>query len=147
MTRNFTVAAIIIPILIWFAFFLVLQENYKVRQLFLDNEVYKHVLIAVKKGVISGESFDELYNCTKKMGGAEFYIKAIKHFEDEDYVEEGYQLVGRNLREEGFDELSVFLVMKKPHPMSAIFRVNMFMGAADNQVEFIQSAICSLEIQ
>lgn len=147
MTRNFTVAAIIIPVLMWFAFFLVLQENFKVRQVFLDNLVYRQAIVASKNGVITRTSFDELFNSTKKMGGAEIYLKAIKHIEDEDFTEEGFQLIGRNLREEGFDELSIFLVMRKPHPMSALFRINMFMGATESSNEFIQSAICTLEIQ
>lgn len=147
MTKGFWACGILLPILLWFSFFFVLQENFRVRQLYIENTVFEYTQLVAKKGSFHKATFNEMYEKLKSNGAFEVYMTTTKQRASGAVVESGYTLLNRNLREEGFDKIEITVVYTKKHPLSAVLNHNFFFGEGERNGDIILGASSSCLIQ
>ena len=147
MTKGFWVSALIIPILLWFSFFFVLQENFRISQLYVENTVYEYSQSVAKKGAFHEETFDKMYQNLRKMGQVDIYLSAFREDPQGQISDYGYGLLGKDLRQEGYDIFKITVIYKNKHPITAVLNQNFFYGQGSRSSEITLGASSSCYIQ
>jgi hypothetical protein len=107
--------------------FTVLDRNYTMAQQDVENIVYQYTQIAAKKGVLYQSVLDEMDKHLNKYGDYEINITAEKFVgNNEPVVMEGSSTIDAELRESGFDLLSITVIYKKRHPVSIMYEYSVF---------------------
>ncbi len=152
MTRNFWTCCLVLPIFFWFSFHFVLQENYRLKQTWVENTVYEYVQLMSKRGRVDVKVLDELYGKLGSQGEFQLFLSAEKAGQGGSgtapaEILSGVSILGRDLRGEGFDFLSVTVIYAKPHPLTALYRKNFFFGSSGTGTDVILGAGASGYIQ
>ena len=147
MTKGFWVSALIIPILLWFSFFFVLQENFRISQLYVENTVYEYSQLVAKKGTLYEDTFDRMYQKLRKMGEVDVYLSAFREDAQGQISDHGYGLLDKDLRQEGYDFFKITVIYKNQHPITAVLNQNFFYGQGLRSSEIKLGASSSCYIQ
>ena len=147
MTRGFWVSALIIPILLWFSFFFVLQENFRISQLYVENTVYEYSQLVAKKGTLYKDTFDRMYQKLRKMGEVDVYLSVFREDPQGQISDHGYGLLDKDLRQEGYDYFKITVIYKNQHPLTAVLNQNFFHGQGLRSSEITLGASSSCYIQ
>jgi hypothetical protein len=104
-----------------------LTYNFDIIQQDVENIVFKYTQIAAKKGCLYRSVYDEMVKKIEKYGTFEIALKAESFNGGTITVLEGEDIIDRNLRDEGYDLLTISVMAVKKHPLSIMYSMNMFM--------------------
>lgn len=131
--QNFWAVLVVLPIFTWYSMFTVLDRNYTMAQQDVENIVYQYTQIAAKKGILYESVLSDMEEQLSKYGNYEIFIKA-ERFEgnSEPVALEGMNTVNYDLREQGYDLISVTVIYSKRHPVSVMYEFSVF-GTPNNK--------------
>ena len=131
--NKFWVATIVIAVFTWYSFFGVFNRDYTIRLKDVDQTVTKYTMIAGKKGMLYQSVFDEFVNDLRRHGNFEIYLKAEKYDGGATPTTlEGYDVIGQNLRELGYDTITITVISSSRHLLSIVSEFNI-LGTANGQ--------------
>lgn len=147
MTKGFWICALILPILLWYSFFFVLQENYRIQQLYLENTVYEYSQLVAKKGIFHKETFNEMYRKLRTSGEFDLYLTATRQDLVGAVAESGYLILERDLRQEGYDSFKITVIYKRQHPLTALLSQSFFygQGSVRGEINLAASSCCMIQ--
>lgn len=126
--NRFWAFSLIMPIMMWYVLFGVLDRNYDVALKDVENTIYTYNMIASKKGILNKSILDEMTKKLSKYGPYDMYITAEKYDGGATPTKlEGYAVVNTDLRAQGYDLLTINVMYKRPHAVSALYKVTVFM--------------------
>ncbi|MGE5629803.1 MAG: hypothetical protein ACM3TR_01760 [Caulobacteraceae bacterium] len=125
--EDFYPAIIVLIILTYFTLCVGLSYSYDIVQQDVENIVFQYTQIAAKKGIMYQSVYDEMISRLDKYGSFTPYIKAEKFSDGSIYTLEGKQVLDIDLREEGYDLLTITVVYDKKHPVNLVYSLNFFM--------------------
>lgn len=131
------IAAFMFLIFGWCCFFIQGDRDYTIRQQAVNNVTYRYVQVASKKGELSEVILDELEAKLSNYGNFEITLLAEK-FEENNTITrlEGVDVVNYDLRENGFDTITIYVEGKKDHYLTKIFELSP-MGKTDAKYKII----------
>ena len=131
--QNFWAVLVVLPIFTWYSMFTVLDRNYTMAQQDIENIVYQYTQIAAKKGILYESVLSDMEEQLSKYGNYEIFIKA-ERFEGngEAIALEGMTTINYDLREQGYDLISVIVIYSKRHPVSVMYEFSVF-GTPNNK--------------
>ena len=131
--QNFWAVLVVLPIFTWYSMFTVLDRNYTMAQQDVENIVYQYTQIAAKKGILYESVLSDMEEQLSKYGNYEIFIKA-ERFEGngEAIALEGMTTINYDLREQGYDLISVIVIYSKRHPVSVMYEFSVF-GTPNNK--------------
>lgn len=133
--EDFFPAIIVTIILMWFMFSMSLTYNYDIVQQDVENIVFQYTQIASKKGILQESVYEEMIGKIEKYGTFDIYLTAEKFNGASKTELKGDSVIDRNLREEGYDLLTITAIAKKRHPISLLYSLNMFMRPNGNDYD------------
>lgn len=135
VVEDFYPAIIIMCILTYFMLSMSLTYQFDIIQQDVENIVFKYTQVAAKKGCLYQSVYDEMVSKIEKYGTFEISLKA-ERFNGATVTElEGDDIIDRNLRDEGYDLLTIAVMAKKKHPLSFLYSMNMFMQPTGNDYD------------
>ena len=127
LLEDFFPAIIILCVLTFFMFAVSLTYNFDIIQQDVENIVFQYTQIAAKKGCLHQSVYDEMVRKIEKYGTFDIYLKA-ESFNGSTITEiEGADVIDRNLRDEGYDLLTISVMAQKRHPVNIMYSMNIFM--------------------
>lgn len=147
--RQFWAMTIIIPMLMWYVLFGVLDRNYDMKQKDVENIIYTYTQIAVKKGELYKTVYDEMCKKLNRYGSYEVYITAERYTDapTDPTKLEGYTVIDTGLREQGYDLLTISVIYDKPDPITAMYNMTSLMTPRANAYDFRLAGTSSMYIQ
>ena len=135
VVEDFYPAIIIMCILTYFMLSMSLTYQFDIIQQDVENIVFKYTQIAAKKGCLYQSVYDEMVSKIEKYGTFEISLKAERFYGATVTELEGDDIIDRNLRDEGYDLLTISVMAIKKHPLSIIYSMNMFMKPTGNDYD------------
>lgn len=114
----------------WCCFFIQGDRDYTVRQQAINNATYRYAQVVSKKGELSPIIDSEITDTFKIYGDYEVTYQAEKFDGDTLTKLKGTDVIGRDLRAEGFDIIKIHVVSNKNHYLTSLFKMSP-MGKAD----------------
>lgn len=131
--QNFWAVLVVLPIFTWYSMFTVLDRNYTLAQQDVENIVYQYTQIAAKKGILYESVLHDMEEQLSKYGNYEMFIKAERFEGNSELVAiDGMSTVNYDLREQGYDLISIAVIYDKRHPISVMYEYSVF-GTPNNK--------------
>lgn len=128
---------LVLPVMMWYAIFGVMDRNYDVALKDVENIVSTYTTIAAKKGMMHKTILDEMSNELRIYGSCDIYITAKKYEGGgPPTLLHGYAVVDTDLRSQGYDLISIQVLYRKPHPITALHNITVFFTPKENAHEF-----------
>lgn len=147
MTKSFWVAGLMLPVLLWFSFHFVLQENYRIRQTYIENVIYEYTQIMAKAGTAKWKTLDNMYLKLENQGRFDTYISAEKVSQEVPVTISGLEVFERDLRGEGYEVLRLTVIFRGGHPLGTLYRRVFFLGGTSGVNEMNLGATSSAYLQ
>ncbi|MEA4846173.1 MAG: hypothetical protein VB106_02950 [Clostridiaceae bacterium] len=126
--EKFWASLLVIPIFTWYSFHAVLDRDFRIRQQAVENIVYQYTQIAAKKGALYDSVYNEMEDRLSRFGN--FYISlTAERFTgtgDTPELMEGDEIIGRDLRSEGFDIINIYAESTNRHPLGRLYDITPF---------------------
>lgn len=128
--EKFWASILVIPIFMWYSYHSVLERDFRIRQQTVENMVYQYTQIAAKKGSLYNSVYDELERKLASFGDFSIGVMAEKFSGNNDIpvVLTGSQVIGRDLRLDGYDIISIYAESVKEHPLGRLYNITPFGG-------------------
>ncbi len=123
--EKFWASLLVMPLLTWFSFHGTLDRDFKIRQQSVENIVYQYTQIAAKKGALYESVYNELQERLKPFGIFDISVSAEKYRGNTDQPQliSNMSVIGRELREEGYDIINIYVKCKTRHPLSRLYEM------------------------
>lgn len=126
--EKFWASLLVIPIFMWYSFHAVLDRDFKIRQQTVENIVYQYTQVAAKKGALYNSVYNEMEDRLSKFGEFDISVTAEKFTGtgDTPKVIEDSEVIGKNLRSEGYDIINIYAESRNEHPLGRLYEVTPF---------------------
>ena len=126
--EKFWASLLVIPIFTWYSFHAVLDRDFRIRQQAVENIVYQYTQIAAKKGVLYNSVYNEMEDRLSRFGDFAISLTAERFtgMSDTPELMEGSDIIGRNLRSEGFDIINIYAESTNEHPLGRLYEITPF---------------------
>lgn len=126
--EKFWASLIVIPVFMWYSFHAVLDRDFKIRQQTVENIVYQYTQIAAKKGALFNSVYNEMEDRLRRFGEFDIAVTAEKFSGMEDIPEiiSGSEVIGRDLRREGYDIINIYAESHNEHPLGRLYEITPF---------------------
>ncbi|HQJ37749.1 MAG TPA: hypothetical protein PK223_07890 [Bacillota bacterium] len=126
--EKFWASLLVIPIFTWYSFHAVLDRDYRIKQQAVENIVYQYTQIAAKKGILYASVYNEMENRLARFGDFDIIVTAERFTGSSNIPEliEGMDIMGRDLRTEGFDIINVYAESNNRHPLGRLYEITPF---------------------
>lgn len=126
--EKFWASLLVIPIFMWFSFHAVLDRDFRIRQQTVENIVYQYTQVAAKKGAFYNSVYEEMENKLSKFGVFDISVTAEKFTGTSDTPKliEGDEVIGKDLRSEGYDIINIYAESYNEHPLGRLYEVTPF---------------------
>lgn len=126
--EKFWASLLVIPIFIWYSFHAVLDRDFRIRQQAVENIVYQYTQVAAKKGTLYASVYNEMENRLSRFGAFNIMVTAERFTGISDTPEliEGEEIIGRDLRSEGFDIINIYAESNNEHPLGRLYEITPF---------------------
>lgn len=126
--EKFWASLLVIPIFMWYSFHAVLDRDFKIRQQAVESIVYQYTQVAAKKGALYGSVYSELEEKLSCYGEFEIELTAEKFTGTGDSPEllEGMEIIGEDLRDKGYDIISIYAASINEHPLGRLYEITPF---------------------
>mgnify|MGYP001166079138 CR=1 FL=1 len=147
--EKFWAALLVIPVFTWYSFHAVLDRDFRIKQQLVENTVYQYTQIAAKKGALYESVYDEMTDKLLKFGEFKISITAERFTGTNDIPEviSGSDIVGRDLRAEGYDIINVYVEYLKEHPLGRLYELTPFSTRSGIEADIRHFAKASVYIQ
>lgn len=147
--EKFWASILVIPIFMWYSFHAVLDRDFKIRQQTIENIVYQYTQIAAKKGTLYNSVYNELEDKLSRFGVFDINVTAEKFTgtNDSPNVIADLEIVGKNLRLEGYDIINIYVVSQNEHPLGRLYEVTPFGTGSGAEADIRHFAKASVYIQ
>lgn len=147
--EKFWAAILVIPIFMWYSFHAVLDRDFRIKQQTIENTVYQYTQIAAKKGALYNSVYDELQ--VKLSGFGEFNVivtaEKFTGTDDDPEVIADMEVIGRELRSEGYDIINVYAEGLEEHPLGRLYELTPFGTKSGAEADIRYFAKASVYIQ
>ncbi|MDD4504729.1 MAG: hypothetical protein PHS15_07880 [Clostridiaceae bacterium] len=126
--EKFWASLLVIPIFMWFSFHAVLDRDFKIRQQTVENIVYQYTQVAAKKGALYDSVYNEMEERLSRFGAFDISVTAEKFTgtSDPPKLIEGDEVIGKDLRSEGYDIINIYAESYNEHPLGRLYEVTPF---------------------
>lgn len=126
--EKFWASLLVIPIFMWFSFHAVLDRDFRIRQQTVENIVYQYTQVAAKKGAFYNSVYEEMENKLSRFGVFDISVTAEKFTDTSDTPKliEGDEVIGKDLRSEGYDIINICAESYNEHPLGRLYEVTPF---------------------
>lgn len=147
--EKFWASLLVIPIFMWYSFHAVLDRDFKIRQQTVENIVYQYTQVAAKKGVLYNSVYSEMEDKLSRFGMFDVSVSAEKFTGTSDTPEllEGNEVIGKDLRSEGYDIINIYAESYNEHPLGRLYEVTPFGTKSGAQADIRYFAKASVYIQ
>lgn len=130
--EKFWASILVIPIFMWYSYHSVLEQDFRIRQQTVENIVYQYTQIAAKKGSLYNSVYGELERKLEGFGDFSIGVMAEKFSGSNDIpvVITGSQVIGKDLRTDGYDIINIYVESLKEHPLGRLYDITPFGGSS-----------------
>ena len=123
--EKFWASLLVIPIFTWYSFHAVLDRDFKIRQQTVENIVYQYTQVAAKKGALYNSVYNEMEDRLSRFGVFEISVTAEKFtgISDTPEVIADAEVIGKDLRNEGYDIINIYVESQNEHPLGRLYEV------------------------
>lgn len=123
--EKFWASLLVIPIFMWYSFNFALDRDFKIKQQLVQNTVYQYTQIAAKKGMLYDSVYNEMETKLNRLGAFDISVSAEKFTigSDTPVVITNEDVINKNLREEGFDIINIYVRSRNEHPLSRLYEI------------------------
>ncbi|HCC07421.1 MAG TPA: hypothetical protein DEP72_04595 [Clostridiales bacterium] len=125
--KDLVAGTIILIVLFGLLARIVVERDYKIKERQVEDIVYTYTQVASKKGMLTTSMYEEMSKKLGALGVFNINIKAEKFFKDSDTpleIEGEKSIVDANLRDEGFDILTITVIAKSNHMLNTFYNTN-----------------------
>ncbi|HAN09727.1 MAG TPA: hypothetical protein DCP90_03840 [Clostridiales bacterium] len=125
--KDLVAGTIILIVLFGLLSRIVVERDYKIKEIQVEDIVYTYTQVASKKGMLTTSMYKEMSKKLGVMGAFYINIKAEKFFKDSEIpleIEGEKTIVGVDLRNEGFDILTITAIAKSNHVLNVFYNTN-----------------------
>lgn len=147
--EKFWASILVIPVFMWYSFHAVLDRDFRIRQQTIENVVYQYTQVAAKKGALYNSVYNELESRLASFGTFDINVTAEKFTGTNDIPEiiAGSQVIGKDLRSEGYDIINIYVESQNEHPLGRIYRITPFGAKSGAEADIRYFAKASVYIQ
>jgi hypothetical protein len=147
--EKFWASLLVIPIFTWYSFHAVLDRDFKIRQLAVENIVYQYTQVAAKKGALYSSVYNEMQDKLSRFGVFDIYVSAEKFTGTNDIPEtiDGSEIIGRDLRSTGYDIINIYVESQNEHPLGRLYEITPFGTKSGAEADIRYFAKASVYIQ
>lgn len=147
--EKFWASLLIIPIFVWYSYAFALDRDYKIKQQMVENVVYQYTQIAAKKGVLYDSVYNEMENKLSRFGVFDISVSAEKYVGESSMpvIVANSDVVNKNLRDEGFDIINIYVQSQNVHPLGRLYEMTPFGTFTGSSCEMRYFAKASVYIQ
>ena len=122
--KDLVAGTIIVIVLFGLLARIVVERDYKIKERQVEDIVYTYTQVASKNGMLSASMYEEM---TKKLGALAVFninVSAEKFVTDSDNpleIEGTKVILDKDLRNEGFDILTITAIAKSNHMLNAFY--------------------------
>lgn len=147
--EKFWASILVIPVFMWYSYHSVLERDFRIRQQTVENIVYQYTQIAAKKGSMYNSVYEELEGKLEGFGDFSIAVMAEKFNGNNDMPEvlTGSQVIGKDLRKDGYDIINIYAESLKEHPLGRLYDITPFGGSSGAEAEVRIFARASVYIQ
>ena len=126
--EKFWASILVIPIFTWYSFHAVLDRDFRIKQQAVENIVYQYTQIAAKKGTLYASVYNEMEKRLSRFGTFDIIVTAERFTGDSNTPEiiEGADIIGKDLRSEGFDIINIYAESINRHPLGRLYEITPF---------------------
>ncbi len=147
--EKFWASLLVIPIFIWYSFNAVLDRDFKLRQQTVENIVYQYTQVAAKKGALYDSVYYEMKDKLSGFGEFDIYVTAEKFtgISDSPEVIEDSEVIGKDLRSEGYDIINIYVESRNEHPLGKLYEMTPFGTSSGAEADIRHFGKASVYIQ
>ncbi|KUO74474.1 MAG: hypothetical protein APF77_03200 [Clostridia bacterium BRH_c25] len=147
--EKFWASLLVIPIFTWYSFHAVLDRDFKIRQQMVENTVYQYTQVSAKKGALYNSVYNELEHSLSRFGIFDISVTAEKFTGTTDTPEviAGSQVIGKDLRSEGYDIINIYVEFQNKHPLGRLYEITPFGTKSGAEADIRYFAKASVYIQ
>jgi hypothetical protein len=147
--EKFWASLLVIPIFIWYSFHAVLDRDFNIKQQAVENLVYQYTQVAAKKGTLYASVYREMEERLSKFGEFNIAVTSEKftgNSDIPDVIMDG-DVVGIDLRSEGYDIINIYVECQKEHPLGKLYEITPFGTSSGVDADIRYFAKASVYIQ
>lgn len=147
--EKFWASILVIPIFMWYSFHAVLERDFRIKQQTVENFVYQYTQIAAKKGILYDSVYNELEDKLSRFGVFDVTVTAEKFNStgDRPEIAAGSEVIGRDLRSEGYDIINIYVESLNVHPLGRLYEITPFGGSSGAEADIRFFAKAAVYIQ
>ena len=147
--EKFWASLLVIPIFVRYSFHAVLDRDFKIGQQAVENIVYQYTQVAAKKGALYNSVYNEMEDRLSRFGAFDIAVTAERFAGTSDTPEviRGDEVIGKDLRSEGYDIINVYVESRNEHPLGRLYEITPFGTKSGSKADIRYFGKASVYIQ